>query len=410
MRNDASKPLHPFEPDPKDHCETDVRAHRDIVTALTILAKRVFGYQNARDLKIWDPYFCDGKVKKNFARLGFPNCYNECEDFYKRIEKSLFPDHDVIVTNPPYSTEHIERCLTYCVGQEKPWLMLVPNWVARKDFFSKLIGSAFVLSPVQRYEYWMPGWAQEGRPEYVGADGKHSPFLSSWFIGMGKRASMETEGGTGTPTLTTDDFFNALDDVAQGREAPEFLATAGDDLERMEWVVARTAKGTKWKIKKQEEMLKRATRKSKNGGVGTDRGKQQGVGKAQQEKRSKAMPGKTEGKKRKRKTRQRLPRHLRAAAARAEARKLKAEGQTGTNKQPRHAVGPHPGRYRKGNQSSSPDAGAPLSKKRRCGPSDDTTKTKESNTVRKEKNKRKRQPNKPWKRGRKAGKMRQLYA
>jgi hypothetical protein len=250
---EGAPPLHPFEADPKDHCETDVLAHRDIVAALTIIAKRAYGYKSASDLKIWDPYFCDGKVKQNLASLGFPNCHNACEDFYARVEAKSLPVHDVVVTNPPYSTEHIERCLAHCLGQEKPWLLLLPNWVARKDALSKPIRAAFVLSPVHRYNYWMPHWAEEGRPDYVGADGKHSPFLSSWFIGIGNGGSAKTTAGTTTEKmpqqLTVDDLFEALDRIAQGRSAPEFACPRA---ERMPWVVARTAKGTKWKIQKQQ--------------------------------------------------------------------------------------------------------------------------------------------------------------
>ena len=26
------------------------------------------------------------------------------------------PEHDVLVTNPPYSADHVERCLTFAVG------------------------------------------------------------------------------------------------------------------------------------------------------------------------------------------------------------------------------------------------------------------------------------------------------
>lgn len=45
------------------------------------------------------------------------------------------PKHDVLVTNPPYSGDHKKRCLEYCRASGKPWFLLVPNYVATKDYY-----------------------------------------------------------------------------------------------------------------------------------------------------------------------------------------------------------------------------------------------------------------------------------
>eukprot|EP00941_MAST-03F_sp_MAST-3F-sp1_P006304 g6304.t1 len=206
--------------------------------------------------------------------LGFPNCINKCEDFYKTVETNSQPEHDVIMTNPPYSELHIQRCFEYCISSGKPWCLLLPNWVARKDFFVTLFKDnlrPLVLSPVQRYDYIMPGWATE-RPSYVGSDGKHSPFLSSWFISLGENSK-----------CSQDDFFQIID-----------VETKAKNVDHS-FVVARTAKGTKWKI--------RAWLEKKN---------------------SETNPEllKKKSKKKRKKNRKRLPRHLRAAALRHEKKRI----------------------------------------------------------------------------------------
>ena len=51
--------------------------------------------------------------------------------------------HDVLITNPPYSADHKERVLAYCARTSKPWLLLMPNYVANKQYFR---GSGACLS------------------------------------------------------------------------------------------------------------------------------------------------------------------------------------------------------------------------------------------------------------------------
>jgi hypothetical protein len=81
----------------------------------------------------------------------------------------------------------------------------------------------------------MPAWAQ--RPDHVGQDGLTTPFLSSWYI----CAQGQTEA-----------IASALDEKIKPEVSPE-------------WVVARTSKGTKWKIQKhlQEEPTTGALKKEK---------------------------------------------------------------------------------------------------------------------------------------------------
>ena len=91
-------------------------------------------------LRIYDPYYCAGAVKKHLGALGFGHVHNEPVDFYA----SPVPPHDVVVprgvarrsvsprsnpesrvvfdarrglvqvTNPPYSGDHPGRLLDCC--------------------------------------------------------------------------------------------------------------------------------------------------------------------------------------------------------------------------------------------------------------------------------------------------------
>ena len=39
----------------------------------------------ASDLRVYDPYYCDGAVVSHFKELGFPNVANENTDCYKVV-------------------------------------------------------------------------------------------------------------------------------------------------------------------------------------------------------------------------------------------------------------------------------------------------------------------------------------
>ena len=86
----------PFEVDDLDRAPYE--AYKDINIFLELYAKLI-GKTKAT-LSIYDPYFCDGSIKKHFASLGYHNVYNVKEDFYKRIKNNSTPSFDVLITNP----------------------------------------------------------------------------------------------------------------------------------------------------------------------------------------------------------------------------------------------------------------------------------------------------------------------
>jgi len=95
-----------------------------------------------KTLRIYDPYYCEGSMVAHLNALGFENVYNRNEDFYEKVATKSTPEFDVLVTNPPYSGDHFKRILSYCRDSNKPWLLLLPNFVCRKSYYAPSIGDA----------------------------------------------------------------------------------------------------------------------------------------------------------------------------------------------------------------------------------------------------------------------------
>lgn len=173
---------HAFEVKDDDHCETPQEAYDDIGPILHQLAAKLG--KTPETLQIYDPYYCAGAVVKNLGKIGFTQVYNKNEDFYEVVEQNRMPLYDVIVTNPPYSDDHIPRILSICAQSGKPWLILVPNYVYTKPYYvSSLLDPGglpvhpFYLAPPGRYYYWSPE-GHRGNEVSV----KTAPFMSFWYL------------------------------------------------------------------------------------------------------------------------------------------------------------------------------------------------------------------------------------
>jgi len=103
------------------------------------------------------------------------------------IENGSVPEYDILVTNPPYSADHMERLLHFCHASQKPFFLLLPNYVYTKPYYNTGLDQSaadrpFYLVPLVRYWYWPPQWAAaEGTSR--GRE-KTSPFLSFWYCGV----------------------------------------------------------------------------------------------------------------------------------------------------------------------------------------------------------------------------------
>ncbi|KAL3822183.1 hypothetical protein ACHAXA_008199 [Cyclostephanos tholiformis] len=235
---DDPRRRHPFDTNALDHCETPRAAYEHLRDFLDVLGRSMM-VASTYGMSLWDPYYCDGGSKRILRDIGFDNVIHENADFYDVIKKEeSIPPHDVLVTNPPYSEDHIYRLLEFVVGTEianqRPVCLLLPNWVSRRPDYETRFAipvargkcELFYLSPLTPYTYIMPPFVhREDRPEHVGSSGETTPYLSSWYIVV---PSSLCRGNS---------FLEMMDAVARKRKPKA-------------WVVARTVRGLKWKMKK----------------------------------------------------------------------------------------------------------------------------------------------------------------
>ncbi|KAL3810282.1 hypothetical protein ACHAXA_008650 [Cyclostephanos tholiformis] len=185
-------PFFPYPTNPDDHCETPLQSYRDILPILTELCKR------DGSLKIYDPYFCDGSVVKHLSSLGFDNVYNKKEDCYEIWKSNSEPRYDVLLTNPPYSEDHLEKLVNHVTSPsfDKPWFILMPHWVHKKDYYVNATSNKgarpcnpFYIVPKKRYVYLPPPSFREKKDSDVHK--KSSPFVSMWYCWGGNEKRNE---------------------------------------------------------------------------------------------------------------------------------------------------------------------------------------------------------------------------
>ena len=128
---------------------------------------------------------------ENLKICGYENVYNRKEDFYKVAAEDRVPDNDILITNPPYSEDHIEKLLAFCAKSSKPHCLLLPNFVYLKEYFPKycasLCGNPIFLVPRKRYLYTTPfGRRQAKSAKYT------SPFATFWYVWLGRTTPTTT--------------------------------------------------------------------------------------------------------------------------------------------------------------------------------------------------------------------------
>lgn len=169
---------HSWECDSADHAETPLQAYRDIVPLLGWIARKK-GVQ-PEELVIYDPYYCNGQVVAHLNSIGFPHVINQPVDFYEAQRLKTVPAYDVLVTNPPYSADHVPRLLKFAEESGLPYLLLMPNYVCTMPYYS-----------MPEIRYWVPPWRycyvspQFLRAELSKKQRKHvAPFFSFWYLGL----------------------------------------------------------------------------------------------------------------------------------------------------------------------------------------------------------------------------------
>ena len=109
----------PYVVDYCDHFETPREAYDDLVPIMQELQPTT---SKKPKLRVYDPYYCNGRTAILLKELGF-TAIHEKRDFYKDIKEGKVPEHDFLVTNPPYSEDHKKvsiqsfyaiSCVTLC--------------------------------------------------------------------------------------------------------------------------------------------------------------------------------------------------------------------------------------------------------------------------------------------------------
>lgn len=198
----------PFDSNYNDHFETPLAAYSDLLPLLNFTKSTLVrllrdngnqqralndtACKNEEPFVLYDPYYCNGRTKVLLKQLGFHDVVHEKRDFYRDIEQHHVPNHDVMITNPPYSDEHKQKCLNYCLAQSsRSFFLLMPNYVASRQYFRSALlpqksdhsedGSEYhhivYLVPSHTYQF--------AHPDGTGHD--KSPFKSLWFCGLPKK-------------------------------------------------------------------------------------------------------------------------------------------------------------------------------------------------------------------------------
>jgi len=223
--------------DMADSVETPVVAYQHIKGFLLQLAESLG--KPSEHLRIYDPYFAEGGTVRRMAEVGFWRVINRREDFYEAVRVGAVPDHDVVVTNPPYSGDHVEKFLTWAVANGKPWFLLVPNFFYMKDYYSKCIAGSSMLyvAPAKRYTYIASkGVAAASGQLRNKKTAATSPFPSFWYVGSSaaQREAWLTWLGTAPSELTQgwalcrslEDLPQDVRDAAHRKLAPAPAATS----------------------------------------------------------------------------------------------------------------------------------------------------------------------------------------
>eukprot|EP00796_Vickermania_ingenoplastis_P002495 gene2495-1555_t len=138
---------HPFKANFNDHFETSSDAIGHIFCVVRELRDLVRPSAPDR-FSVYDPYYCSGAIAKIWERFGVSNFIHENRDFYADIESGSIPAFDMLVTNPPFSDDHIQRLLKFLLDQDKPWAFLAPEYIATKEWYKKTIEERCSPAPV----------------------------------------------------------------------------------------------------------------------------------------------------------------------------------------------------------------------------------------------------------------------
>ena len=131
-----------------------------------------------------------------------------------RVWRAWLQEYDVLVTNPPFSGDHLHKILRYVLGplhNGRPFLLLMPNYVCLKPFCRRAITTAaytarqqqqhqhqhvpeepLLLAPPSRYAFDDRGQRGEGTAEQQQQQQdrqSNQPYVCLWYVSGGRVVS-----------------------------------------------------------------------------------------------------------------------------------------------------------------------------------------------------------------------------
>ena len=188
-----------------DDRETPLRALEDIFPIITSIIE--YKQCSLNEFLIYDPYYCNGNIKRRLESLGLNrnNIYNDPIDCYYAQKYNLIKSFDLLLSNPPYSSDHIRRCIQYSIKSEKPWLLLLPSNVIHRSWFNQEIKDYNVLyiAPYEKYVFEVNNSSNsdENEENDRNTNLKHIPMVTMWFLGIPPSCNLLNT--TPSPTTTT---------------------------------------------------------------------------------------------------------------------------------------------------------------------------------------------------------------
>ena len=109
-----------------------------------------------KNKKIWCPFYCDGKQKEHFEKLGFDIIHAE-EDFFENNKG------DIIIDNPPFSKK--KEVFTRLKEINKPFIMICPVSMINAVYFRNLFKdeNIQILIPRRRINFIKDGLINTNR-------------------------------------------------------------------------------------------------------------------------------------------------------------------------------------------------------------------------------------------------------
>lgn len=149
----ASRLHHPFKANFNDHFETSTEALQDVLPVISEL-RQLLRPSTPELFTLYDPYYCAGTVVTAWQALGVQRVLHDNRDFYADIAQGTVPaPYDMLVTNPPFSEDHIWRLLDFLVTQPqqpmRPWAFVAPDYIAAKPQYKAWVERYFTRTAAQ---------------------------------------------------------------------------------------------------------------------------------------------------------------------------------------------------------------------------------------------------------------------